>query len=113
MKKFANMNEALAVATDRSKINTKEWRDAACYILDNAPPPLRARFDAIQGELMGKHFPELKPDHYDEQGVPYYSAASVQKALDMSDEEMNVAIADLKDCHPSHVTTADKLHRLQ
>jgi len=59
-------------------------RAAMLYAYRNAPPELKAKF----AEGFHRFFPGLKVAGHDDDGRPYYTAASVAEALGASETEL-------------------------
>ena len=85
--------------------DSEEWREAMGYVIMNAPPPLKQMFD----DAFRRCFPDLKPDHYDDEGNPYYDVEKTRKYFGVSRED----VEELVERHPESIVHKKMLHKAQ
>jgi len=91
--KNMSFDQALAFVCDHKNKAKSEYKDVMAYVFENAPPELREKLD----EARRKFFPELVPDHVDEEGNRYFSLESVRKTFGMSKEDIDLVIKEMRD----------------
>jgi len=106
MTEFSSLQEAMAVI-EREGLESEAGLDALQYCMENGPPEIREKMAA--GFRM--FFPDVKPDYFDENGEPCYSAETLCKGLGMTMDELEAASERIPDKFRRN-PCRDVLHRI-
>lgn len=84
---------------EHKTVDSKLWAEAVEWLILYGPPEIQKLLLQASAQATESSFPELKPSHYTDDGLPYYDIAALAVELGTTEEEIRATIAQKETAH--------------